>query len=65
MPIKYAEITIIINTEEETILNYFNRLIGNENKTNDNDTIIIRGYCEKDGIRLGFGECVATLLPAK
>jgi fumarylacetoacetase len=31
---------------------------------NDNDTIIIRGYCEKDGIRLGFGECVATLLPA-
>jgi fumarylacetoacetase len=32
---------------------------------NDNDTIIIRGYCEKDGIRLGFGECVATLLPAK
>ena len=41
MPIKYAEITIIINTEEETILNYFNRLIGNENKTNDNDTIII------------------------
>jgi hypothetical protein len=41
MPIKYAEITIIINTEKETILNYFNRLIGNENKTNDNDTIII------------------------
>jgi len=32
---------------------------------NDNDTIIIRGYCEKDGIRLGFGECTAMLLPAK
>jgi hypothetical protein len=41
MPIKYAEITIIINTEKETIINYFNRLFGNENKTNDNDTIII------------------------
>lgn len=32
---------------------------------NDNDTIIIRGYCEKEGKRVGFGECVATLLPAK
>jgi len=42
MPIKYAEITIIINTEKESILNYFNRLLlGNENETNDNDTIII------------------------
>ena len=39
---KYAEITIIINTEKETMINYFNRLfLGNENKTNDNDTIII------------------------
>jgi hypothetical protein len=41
MPIKYAEITIIINTEKETMTNYFNRLIGNENQTTDNDTIII------------------------
>ena len=42
MPIKYAEITIIKNLKEETILNYFNRLLlENENKTNDNDTIII------------------------
>jgi hypothetical protein len=42
MPIKYAEITIIINTEKETILNYFNRLLlGVENETTDNDTIII------------------------
>ena len=42
MPIKYAEITIIINTEKETMSNYLNRiLLGNENKTNDNDTIII------------------------
>ncbi len=39
---------------------------GTERKfVNDNDTIIIRGYCEKEGKRIGFGECVATLLPAK
>jgi hypothetical protein len=42
MPIKYAEITIIINTEKESIINYFNRIVLNdENKTTDNDTIII------------------------
>jgi hypothetical protein len=41
MPIKYAEITIIINTEKEFILNYLNRLLSNENTTTDNDTIII------------------------
>jgi hypothetical protein len=41
MPIKYAEITIIRNLKEETIINYFNRLLGNENITNNNDTIII------------------------
>ena len=39
--IKYAEITIIRNLQEESILNYFNRLLGNENNTNENDTIII------------------------
>jgi fumarylacetoacetase len=38
---------------------------GSERKfVNDNDTIIIRGHCEKNGIRVGFGECRATLLPA-
>jgi len=41
MPIQYAEITILINLEKEPIMNYFNRLLGNENETNDNDTIII------------------------
>ena len=42
MPIQYSEITIIINLEKEPIMNYFNRLLlGNENETNDNDTIII------------------------
>ena len=39
---------------------------GTERKfVNDNDTITLKGYCEKDGLRVGFGECVATLLPAK
>lgn len=39
---------------------------GSERKfVNDNDTITIKGHCEKDGIRVGFGECVAKLLPAK
>lgn len=38
---------------------------GTERKfLNDNDTVIIRGYCEKDNIRIGFGECVGKLLPA-
>lgn len=39
---------------------------GSERKyVNDHDTIIIKGYCEKEGLRVGFGECVATVLPAK
>jgi len=31
---------------------------------NDNDTVIIRGYCENDTIRIGFGEVASKLLPA-
>ncbi|MCU0361427.1 MAG: fumarylacetoacetase, partial [Bacteroidia bacterium] len=39
---------------------------GTERKfVNDNDTIILRGHCEKNGMRIGFGECIATVLPAK
>ena len=30
----------------------------------DHDTVTMRGYCKKDGLRLGFGEVSATLLPA-
>jgi fumarylacetoacetase len=30
----------------------------------DFDTVIIRGYCEKDDIRVGFGEVKSQLLPA-
>ncbi len=31
----------------------------------DNDTMIFKGYAEKDGVRIGFGECVTKILPAK
>jgi len=38
---------------------------GSERKfVNDYDSIILKGYCEKDGRRIGFGECAATVLPA-
>jgi fumarylacetoacetase len=30
----------------------------------DHDTFIIRGHCERDGMRVGFGDCAATVLPA-
>lgn len=30
----------------------------------DNDTIIMRGWCEKDGKRVGFGEVIGKILPA-
>jgi len=29
----------------------------------DNDTVIMRGHCEKNGIRIGFGEVASKLLP--
>jgi fumarylacetoacetase len=39
---------------------------GSERKfVNDNDTLIIRGFAEKDGLRIGFGECATKILPAK
>ncbi|MBX2950466.1 MAG: fumarylacetoacetase [Crocinitomicaceae bacterium] len=31
----------------------------------DNDTVIMRGYSEKNGIRIGFGEVSTKVLPAK
>ena len=31
----------------------------------DNDTVIMRGHSEKDGVRVGFGEVVTKVLPAK
>ncbi|KAF0194760.1 MAG: fumarylacetoacetase [Bacteroidetes bacterium] len=31
----------------------------------DHDTMIIRGFCEKDGLRIGFGECKTKALPSR
>ena len=44
------------------------QLPGGEQRTwlEDGDTVILRGWCEKPGAaRIGFGECVGTVLPAK
>lgn len=39
---------------------------GTERKfINDNDTVVMRGHCKKEGMRVGFGEVRTTLLPAK
>ncbi|TCP21690.1 fumarylacetoacetate hydrolase [Tenacibaculum skagerrakense] len=39
---------------------------GSERKfIEDNDTVIMRGYCSNDKIRIGFGECSGKVLPAK
>jgi fumarylacetoacetase len=38
---------------------------GSERKfIQDGDTVIMRGYCEKEGLRLGFGEVRSKVLPA-
>lgn len=38
---------------------------GSERKfIQDNDTVIMRAFAEKDGIRIGFGEVRSKLLPA-
>ncbi len=31
---------------------------------NDNDTVIMRAYCDNDGLRIGFGDCTGKVLPA-
>ena len=39
---------------------------GSERKfINDGDTVTMRGYAQKDGIRVGFGEVSSKVLPAK
>jgi len=39
---------------------------GTERKfINDGDTVIMRGFSEKDGVRIGFGEVATKVLPAK
>ncbi len=38
---------------------------GTERKfINDNDTVILKGYCKNENVRIGFGECRTKLLPA-
>ncbi|MFP4471460.1 MAG: fumarylacetoacetase [Bacteroidales bacterium] len=38
---------------------------GSERKfIHDHDTIIMKGRAEKDGVKIGFGECITTILPA-
>lgn len=32
---------------------------------NDNDTVIMRAHCKNSKVRIGFGECVGKILPAK
>ena len=44
------------------------RLANGETRTflEDGDTVIIRGYCQREGSRrIGFGECRGTVLPAR
>ncbi|MEN9440062.1 MAG: fumarylacetoacetase, partial [Bacteroidota bacterium] len=39
---------------------------GSERKfIQDNDTVIMRGFSSKDGVRIGFGEVSSKVLPAK
>ncbi len=39
---------------------------GNERKfIEDNDTIIMHAFCQNDKVRIGFGECITTILPTK
>jgi fumarylacetoacetase len=39
---------------------------GTERKfINDNDTVVMKGYAEKDGVRIGFGDCSGKILPSK
>lgn len=39
---------------------------GSERKfIHDHDTVIMRGYCEKDGVRVGFGEVSTKVYPTK
>ncbi len=41
--------------------------VGNQLRTflEDGDTVVIRGHAEKNGVRIGFGECSGKVLPAQ
>jgi len=39
---------------------------GSERKfINDNDTVILRGHCQNAEVRIGFGDCMGKVLPAR
>lgn len=42
------------------------QLAGGNKRTfiEDGDTVVLRGYAERNGVRIGFGECKGTILPA-
>lgn len=41
--------------------------VGEQERTflQDYDTVVMRGFAKKDSVRVGFGECETTILPAK
>ena len=42
------------------------QLAGGHSRTflEDGDSVSLRGYCQGDGFRVGFGECLGLILPA-
>jgi fumarylacetoacetase len=30
----------------------------------DGDTVIMKGHAEKEGVRIGFGECIGKIIPS-
>ncbi|MEB3214327.1 MAG: hypothetical protein VKL39_23460 [Leptolyngbyaceae bacterium] len=51
MSIKYADITIIRNLEQENIFRRFERYFGYENTTNNKDIIIIRKVIKSEKVK--------------
>lgn len=43
------------------------QLLGGESRKflQDNDEVVIRGHCQNDEVRIGFGTCTGVVLPAK
>ena len=43
------------------------QLEGGQQRTflEDGDTVTLRGYCQGDGFRVGFGECSGKVLTAR
>jgi fumarylacetoacetase len=60
-PSEYGSLIELTNNGKDKI-----KLPSGEERTflEDYDTVIMRGFAEKDGVRVGFGECVSGILPA-